>query len=41
MKCRKESARIWTVQESMLMDIRNKERHVPSAAYDSEEKLWK
>ena len=34
-KCQEESAGIWTTQGSMLMDTRNKDRHVPSAAYDS------
>ena len=29
-------ARIWTTQGSMLMDTKNKDRHVPSAAHDSE-----
>ena len=40
-KCKKESARSWTAQGSILMDTRNEEIHVPSVAYNSEEKLWK
>ena len=35
-KCKKESARIWTAQGSMLIDTRNEDRHVPSVAHDSE-----
>ena len=37
-KCRKQSAGSWTAQGSMLMGIRNKEKHVPSVACNSEEK---
>ena len=37
-KCWKESAGKWIAQGSMLMDIRKKERHVPSAACNSKEK---
>ena len=35
-KCRKGSARIVTVQGSMLMNTKNKDRHVLSAAHGSE-----
>ena len=34
-KCKKELARIWIAQGSMLMDTRSKDKHVPLAAYDS------
>ena len=37
-KCKKESAGRCTAQGSMLMDTKNKKRHVPSAIYNSEEK---
>ena len=37
-KCRKKSAGSWTTQGSMLMGTKNEERHVPSAACNSEEK---
>ena len=37
-KCRKQSVGSWTAQGSMLMGTRNEERHVPSVAYNSEEK---
>ena len=37
-KCKKESAGRWTAQGSMLMDTKNKERHVSLATYNSEEK---
>ena len=40
-KCRKESAGTWIAQGSMLMDTRNEERYVPSAAHNPEENLWK
>ena len=40
-KCRKESAGIWTAKGSMPMGTRNEESYVPSAAHNSEEKLWK
>ena len=35
-KCKKGSAGIGTTQGSILMDTRNEDRHVPSAAYGSE-----
>ena len=35
-KCKKEFAGIWTAQGSMLMDTRNEDRHVLSAAYNLE-----
>ena len=38
-KCRKESAGSWTAQGSMLMDTRNEERHISSAAYNSEDRI--
>ena len=37
-KCRKQSSGSWMAQGSMLMGTRNKERYVPSAACNSEEK---
>ena len=37
-KCRKESAKKWIAQGSMLMDTRNDERHVSLVACNSEEK---
>lgn len=40
-KFTKELAGIQTAQGSMLMGIRNEERHVLSVAYNSEEKVWK
>ena len=40
-KCKKESVWTWTAQGSMLMDTRIKERHVPSAAHNPKEMLWR
>ena len=37
-KCMKQSAGSWIAQGSMLIGIRNEERHVPSVACNSEEK---
>ena len=37
-KCKKELVGSWIAQGNMLMDIRNEQRHVPSAAYNSKEK---
>ena len=39
-KWKKESAKIWIAQGSMLIDTRNEDRHVPSVAHDSEKSWW-